>query len=191
MHKDISKDKERVLTKSQLRNKILWRLKSQKEEGRNRKSRLIEKKLFNSGVFKKAKNVMFYISFDGEVDTKKMIRDAQKLGKIVTVPVCRSNRVIKPCLLSKKVRLKKGPYGIPQPLLKTFVSPESLDLVIVPGVAFDKQGNRLGRGKGYYDCFLRKLPKDIISVGLAFDFQILPFIPATAHDVGVNSVIFA
>jgi 5-formyltetrahydrofolate cyclo-ligase len=64
-----------------------------------------------------------------------------------------------------------------------------LDLVIVPGIAFDKKGRRLGRGKGCYDRFLKALPKDTPTIGLAFDFQVLPEIPATAHDVGVKKFI--
>jgi 5-formyltetrahydrofolate cyclo-ligase len=61
----------------------------------------------------------------------------------------------------------------------------------VPGLAFDKKGNRLGRGKGCYDRFLKRLPKKIPTIGLAFDFQILPKIPAKTHDISVNKVIFA
>lgn len=78
-----------------------------------------------------------------------------------------------------------------EPTIKKQVSLKSLDLVIVPGMAFDKKGKRLGRGKGYYDRFLMKIPKDTSSFGLAFDFQILPFIPTTDIDVDVKKVIFA
>jgi 5-formyltetrahydrofolate cyclo-ligase len=63
--------------------------------------------------------------------------------------------------------------------------------VIVPGVAFEKSGNRLGRGKGCYDYFLRKLPKRIPSIGLAFAFQILPSLPATSEDVSVKKILFS
>jgi 5-formyltetrahydrofolate cyclo-ligase len=66
-----------------------------------------------------------------------------------------------------------------------------IDLVIVPGIAFDKKGNRVGRGKGCYDAFLKKLPKDTPSIGLAFDFQILPAVPSTPADVTVEKVLFA
>jgi len=186
-----SKTRERLLTKGQLRNKILLKLKNQKEEDRYKKSRIIKEKLFNSGVFKRAKKIMFYISHDGEVDTQKMIRASQKLGKIVAAPVCRRNRAIKPCLLGAGMRLKKGLYGIREPAVQHFMNPKDLDLVIVPGVVFDKQGNRLGRGKGYYDSFLKKLSKRTASLGLAFDFQILPDLPTAAHDVSVDSVVFA
>jgi 5-formyltetrahydrofolate cyclo-ligase len=179
-----------MLTKEQIRNRILLRLKTQKEEERERKSKIIKEKLFKSSIFKKAKRVMFYISFDGEVNTREMIKEAQNLGKIVAVPVCKKKRMMLPCVLGRSAKLKKGLYGIYQPAIEKLINLKDLDLVIVPGVAFDKQGNRLGRGKGYYDCLLNKIPK-APSIGLAFDFQILPHLPATTEDVSVNRAIFA
>ena len=88
-------------------------------------------------------------------------------------------------------RLIKGPYGVRQPSARTGVSLSKLDVVVVPGVAFDRRGNRLGRGKGYYDRFLKKLPKKTHRIGLAFDFQILPAMPVSRHDLGVDKVLFA
>ena len=180
-----------MLTKKQIRSKILLRLKTQKEADRERKSKIIKDKLFRTLVFKKAKIVMFYISFDGEVNTQEMIKEAKKIGKTVTVPVCKSDRIIRPCILQHKAKLKKGLYGICEPAIKRLVNLEDLDLVIAPGVAFDKKGNRLGRGKGCYDRLLKLLPERIPSIGLAFSFQILPAVPAKIHDVRVNKVIFA
>lgn len=179
------------MTKEQIRSKILSRLKIQKEEDRERKSDKIQEKLFRSVFFKSSKKVMFYISFGGEVQTKKMIREAQKLGKIIAVPVCARNRTIKPCLFQENAKLKKGYYGTWEPAVKKLMKPQELDLVIVPGIAFQKGGNRLGRGKGYYDRFLANLPAQVHSIGLAFDFQILPILPTTATDISVNRVIFA
>lgn len=179
------------LTKKFVRSKILSKLIKQKEGDRERKSRIIKEALFRTRVFKRAKIVMFYIAFDGEVNTKDMIEEAKKIGKIIVVPICKKNRIIKACLFGNKERLVKGPYGILEPMVKTCVSLEHLDLVIVPGVAFDDKGHRLGRGKGYYDRFLRKLSGKTTSIGLAFDFQILPSIPAATYDVNVNKVIFA
>ena len=180
------------LTKKQIRSKILARLKTQKEEDRNRKSKFIKDKLFRTSVFKKAKMVMFYISFDGEVNTGEMIKEAHRLGKIVAVPVCKGNRItIRPCLLRNKAKVKKGPYGPCEPAVKKYIKLEDLDLVIVPGIAFDKKGNRLGRGRGCYDYFLKRVAGDTASIGLAFDFQILPSLPATTQDVSVDKVLFA
>lgn len=180
------------LTKQEIRSKILIKLKKQKEANRERKSAIIKKKLFKSPVFKRAKKIMFYISFDGEVNTREMIKEAKKTGKIIAVPVYRfKDNKIEPCLLQGRLALKRGPYGVYEPAIKRSINLEELDLVIVPGIAFDKKGNRLGRGKGCYDYFLRYLPEDTPSLGLAFDFQILPSIPANRRDTGVKKLIFA
>jgi len=180
------------LTKKQIRSKILLRLKTQKEEDRDRKSKIIKYKLFRTSVFKKAKILMFYISFDGEVNTQEMIKEAHRLGKIVAVPVLKRDGItIRPCILRNKAKLKNGPYGICEPAVKKYIKLEDLALVIVPGIAFDKKGNRLGRGRGCYDYFLRRLTRNTASIGLAFDFQILPFLPATTTDVKIGKVIFA
>lgn len=182
------------LTKGEIRSKILAKLKAQDAAKRDQKSKKIKEKLFRTQEFRRVKRVMFYLSFDGEVNTADMIKEAQKLGKIVAVPVCKKNRItIRPCILPLEGKLRKGPYGVCEPAIKKSVSLKHLDLVIVPGVAFDKKGNRLGRGKGCYDHFLKKLiPNNSVStIGLAFDFQILPVIPATKRDVTVDRVIFA
>jgi len=166
------------------------RLKTQKEEERNKKSKIIKERLFKTREFIEAKTAMFYIAFGGEVNTQDMIKEALKLGKIVAVPVCRrNNRVIRPCAFDNNTKLKEGPYGICEPAIERFIDVKDLDLVVVPGVAFTRKGNRLGRGRGCYDYFLNKLPKKVASFGLAFDFQILPFIPATKTDVSVKRVI--
>ena len=120
-----------------------------------------------------------------------MIAQAKKLGKLIAVPVSGFRRTIRPCIWDTRARLEKGRYGILEPAQKRFCGIKALDLVIVPGVAFDRRGNRLGRGKGYYDSFLQKLPNDTPSIGLAFDFQILPILPTTPTDVSVRRVIFA
>ena len=180
------------LTKAQIRSKILMLLKTQKEEDRSRKSKVIQSKLLRNKVFKQAKIVMFYLSFGGEVNTEEMIRKAQKIGKLVCVPVCRKdNETMHPAVLVREAKLKKGPYGVLEPVVESLVQAKDLDLVIVPGLAFDKKGNRLGRGKGCYDRFLAQLSTNIPVIGLAFDFQILPRVPTNCYDISVKEVIFS
>ncbi|MCM8765773.1 MAG: 5-formyltetrahydrofolate cyclo-ligase [Candidatus Omnitrophica bacterium] len=181
-----------MLTKNSLRSKILSILKKQTAQQRLKKSRLIKQKLFELEVFKKAKSVMFYLAYAGEVETKEMIREAIEEGKTVAVPVCiTKERKLVPCKIGPHTRFIKGPYGIKEPLKKIPLPIESLDLVIVPAVAFDKKGNRLGRGKGYYDSFLSTIPKKTFSIGIAFDFQIVPRLPVRPCDVPVKQVLFA
>ncbi|HRZ14014.1 MAG TPA: 5-formyltetrahydrofolate cyclo-ligase [Candidatus Omnitrophota bacterium] len=180
-----------ALTKGQIRTTILDRLNNQKEERRKRKNALIAGKLFRTRVFKWAKIVMFYKALPGEVDTAEMIKKAIALGKMVVVPVCGHDKTIIPCILKLGGKLLRGPYGIWEPAVKRSVDPKKIDLVIVPGLAFSLKGKRLGRGKGYYDRFLKRLSRRAATVGVAFDFQILPDLPTTPLDVDVQRVVFA
>ena len=180
------------LTKDQISSKILLKLTTQKEEDRSRKSKLIGNKLLRNKVFRKAKIVMFYIAFGGEVNTEEMIKEAKKIGKLICVPICRKDKeTMQPAMLDDHAKLKKGPYGIWEPVAETLVKLKDLDLIVVPGLAFDKKGNRLGRGKGYYDRFLSNLSDKTPTIGLAFDFQILPRVPTTACDISVKKIIFS
>lgn len=182
----------RGLTKQELRSKMIPILQRQKEEDRSRKSKLIEKKLLRSRTFKKAKIVMFYIAFGGEVNTEDMMQAARKLGKVIAVPVCSGqDKLIRPSLLTEGVQLRKGLYGVCEPVVTHFIKEQDIDLVLVPGLSFDKKGNRLGRGKGCYDRFLAGLSSRTQTIGLAFDFQILPRIPTTSTDVSIQKVLSA
>ncbi len=181
--------------KTKIRKEILAKLKNQKEEERQRKSLLIKNKLFRLSLFKKAKVVMFYMSKDGEVDTILMIKEAILKGKKIAVPITLTNeKELSVSLISgNDQELEIGPFGIREPK-KSNLRPidfKKIDLVVVPGLAFDRSKNRLGRGGGYYDKFLKKIPETTSTVGLAFDFQILKDLPASFHDVKVKALLSA
>lgn len=180
------------MAKRQLRNLLLTSLKKQTKQQREYKSKSIERKLLKQEEFIKAKKIMFYLAFDGEVKTKDMINKAREFGKEIYIPLCDTKRrILRPCFLSKDSKLKKGPYQALEPEVKVNLSFKKLDLVIVPALAFDKSGNRLGRGKGYYDRFLKKIISRIDTIGLAFDFQILPALPVEHTDIPVDKVLSA
>jgi len=181
-------------TKKVFRERILTLLRNQKEEERLTKSLVIRDKLFKMPEFQGASTVLFYAPFDGEVDTSVMIEQAQKLGKEIGLPkIIREERKIVPTRVEYLGEdLELGPYGIQQPKedRTKVLGLEDIDMVIVPCVALDKQNNRLGRGKGYYDRFLKRLSPDIPTVGLAFDFQMIDLLPQKAeHDTPVSHVI--
>ncbi|MFH1691852.1 MAG: 5-formyltetrahydrofolate cyclo-ligase, partial [Candidatus Omnitrophota bacterium] len=161
--------------KKKIREALIKKLRSHKEDQRLRKSFEISEKLFALKDFVKAKTILFYLSFDGEVDTLRMIKDSMKQGKRVAVPVIqKEHKKIIPSLVEElDSELKIGPYGVRHPKDEHIrpITAERLDLVIVPGLAFDEAGNRLGRGMGYYDRFLSQLPKNVPTIGLAFGFQ--------------------
>ncbi len=182
--------------KRKIRHELLRKLKAHKEEDRLKKSSAIAKKLFFLKEFIQAKTVLFYLSFDGEVDTVRMIKDAIRQGKKVALPVLRKENAEMFASLVDDIdkEVVSGPYGTRHPKEEYIrpVSPEAIDLVVVPGVAFDEAGNRLGRGKGYYDRFLSRLPDHVPTVGLAFDFQIIKeFPPLEPHDLSVTTVLSA
>jgi len=176
------------------RERILTLLRNQKEKERLVKSLVIADKLFKMDEFQKAETILFYVSFDGEVDTIEMIKQTQKLGKTIGLPrISKSDKKIIPTsVASLETELEVGPYGIKQPKedpTKT-LGIDCIDMAIVPGVAFDKHNNRLGRGGGYYDEFLGSLPPHVSTVGLAFDFQMIDSLPFQEdHDVSVSCVL--
>ncbi|OGX19095.1 MAG: 5-formyltetrahydrofolate cyclo-ligase [Omnitrophica WOR_2 bacterium GWC2_45_7] len=181
-------------TKKELRERILTLLRNQKEEERRVKSQSILNKFAKLPEFEKSLTILFYEPFDGEVDTIEMIKFAKKLGRKIALPkILKDSKIIIPILMNYTERnLEVGPYGIKQPkekLGKT-LHLEKIDMVIVPGVAFDKGNNRLGRGGGYYDRFLKTLPSHTPTLGLAFDFQIVDKLPQLEkHDIPVKRVL--
>ena len=176
-----------------IRKRILNILKNQKEEDRIRKSGLIKDKLFADPGFRCSQTVLFYASFNGEVDTFEIMKQSQQEGKQIALPAIRlKEKKIVPCLVDiLEDVLEDGPYGIKQPRMDRARSLDlhAIDLAVVPGVAFDRENHRLGRGAGYYDRFLTDLPKDTPSIGLAFDFQLLDKIPHLEHDIPVSRVL--
>ena len=180
--------------KKALRQRLLELIRNQKEDIRFKKSGLIKAALFKTPEFRAGKTIMFYSAFDGEVETLKMIKQAQTLGKKIVLPITikKEKKIIPSLITNLEKDLIDGPYGIKQPKenIAQIIDACALDLVIVPGVAFDKKGNRLGRGEGYYDRFLKTLPQNTPSFGLAFDFQVVDCLPCIEeHDVPVSSVI--
>jgi 5-formyltetrahydrofolate cyclo-ligase len=182
------------ILKEDLRKKILMFLRSQKEESRIEKSFMIREKLFKAPEYQRASTVLFYASFDGEVDTSEMIKQSHNIGKKIGLPrIVDSSKTFVPTYVENlEEDIEQGPYGIRQPKDPggKALCLENIDVVIVPGIAFDKTNNRLGRGGGYYDRFLKKLPSDIPTLGLAFDFQIVDHLPhQEGHDMPVSRVL--
>lgn len=181
--------------KHRIRKEISDKLKSHSELEKSAKSDIIKTKLLNEEEFKKAKLVMFYISLKDEVDTLSMIDEALKTGKRVCVPVIfkEEKRLIAGEIKDRIEDLESQHFGIYQPKKGRVkkVPLEDIDLVIVPGIAFDRKNVRLGRGHGYYDRFLGSLPEKTKTIGLAFDFQVVKDLPKDPHDIPVWKTITA
>jgi 5-formyltetrahydrofolate cyclo-ligase len=146
--------------------------------------------------YKSAKTVMWYVDAGSEVRTRYELPDALNDGKRVVVPWCVvESNTLELFLLEDMEELVEGAYKILEPkeelrrLPRKTVKPEELDLVMVPGTAFDKRGGRMGQGKGYYDRLLAGVRPDAPLVALAFDCQIFEEIPVDAHDVFMDVVL--
>ncbi len=178
--------------KGSLRKYYLELLKKQADADRKAKSQLIEVKLFELEAIKKAKTILFYASLPGEVNTFAMITKAIELKKHICLPaVVKNQKKMIPTLTKNLTNLENGHYGILEPRhdASLEVTLKEIDAVIVPGLAFDKSCNRLGRGAGYYDRFLATLPDATVTVGLAFDFQLIDRLPVEEHDVPLSVIV--
>jgi len=179
--------------KASLRKKILAFRRAQSFRDIERKSDEIKRELFTFSVFCKAKIILFYLAIEDEVQTEKMIRESLKKGKKVAVPfIDWQRKEIFPSELKDYDKdLEIGVLKILQPRKDSYrpVPPENIDLVIVPGVAFDKKGTRLGFGAGFYDKFLNKLSDKTKLIALAFELQLIDNIPSQSHDIPVDYLI--
>ncbi len=179
--------------KNKIRDRVLRDRKSLPSERIAAKSRAIAERVLRLPEFKAAGTVMFYVSQGSEVETRRLIEETLQSGRKVAVPVAvPEGRGLIPVLIRDPDReLSPGSQGVlePDPGNGRAIDPSEIDLIILPGVAFDSQGNRLGRGKAYYDNFLKKLRKEACKVALAFERQIVEEIPPASHDVPVDKIV--
>ena len=172
---------------------MLKKRRSESSEEIERKSYRIWEKLLAFDLFLRGRGILFYLALEDEVQTRPMIEAALGMGKRISVPLIdEEKREIFPSILKDPDKeLTSGPWGILEPKRK-FYRPcplEEIDLVIVPGVAFDEAGNRLGFGRGFYDKFLRRLPERVSFIALAFELQVVKSLPSRPHDVAVGYII--
>jgi len=143
--------------------------------------------------YQKASAIMTYLHFRNEVETMGLVRQAISDSKKVAVPFTDLvNRRIMPSLLLRFPEdLEPGPLQILEPKASCLrlCNPALFDLIILPGVAFDLEGNRLGYGGGFYDRFLPLTKAEAVYVGLSFELQVLPRLEHNPHDVPVHYVL--
>lgn len=135
-----------------------------------------------------AKTIMMYYSLPDEVDTHEAIRLLAKQGKTILLPVVTGEDTMILRRYARAADLQIGAFGIMEPVGQPFNNYNQIELAIVPGVAFDAEGHRLGRGRGYYDRFLPLLPH-AYKLGLCFDFQKVEHVPTDANDICMDEVL--
>lgn len=173
--------------KTSLRKQVAEARDNLAPEVRESRSRDIEKKLFLLPEFHAADVIMFFASFRSEVDTLTMIRRALAAGKRVVLPKVSGKDLALFEIRDFDKDTVPGAWGIPEPREAMVVSIHEVDLMIVPGLAFDENGNRLGYGAGFYDRILPHYTRQTVAV--AFEVQIVPKVPVSSHDIPVRKIV--
>jgi len=177
-------------SKKDLRKRILSIRNNMPGEDVVNNSRIIRDKIIGLDVYKQSKVIFIYMDFKNEVMTSDLIKHMLFEKKRVVVPYTDTvSTVLIPSEITGESDLKLNSFGYSEPKKVSPVNIEEIDLVIIPGLVFDKNLNRIGFGKGYYDRILNKLKASARKVAVAHDFQVLEEIPAEEHDVKMDMII--
>ncbi len=159
---------------------------------RVRASAVICQRLCALAEMARAESILLYRAFRSEVATETVFQTLRQQGKTVCLPrTVPERKILLPLIWDGEIALQPGYRGILEPELQAgrVVPPDTLDIVVVPGLLFDRSGNRLGYGGGYYDRFLALQAPQALRIGLAFSCQIIASIPAMAHDIPLHVVV--
>ena len=151
----------------------------------------IFKFLIESDFYKKSKRIFIYVSYNNEVDTKEIIDYSLKNDKEIYVPKINiEDKTMKAIRIHSLSELYVNKYGILEPDIvdKNYIESD-FGLIVLPGIAFDKVGNRIGYGGGYYDKYLSVLECKVNKVALAYGFQVIDNIEVEEHDIKLDYVI--
>ncbi len=155
------------------------------------KSGEIQRRFMDLKIYKDAHSVAIYSDFKGEVQTGLILKQGINDGKVILMPrLSRKNFSMSFFSILSEQNLGKNREGFKEPVFEQGQKFENseIDLVVVPGVAFDVKGQRVGLGKGYYDRALKEISRDKI-VAIAYEFQVLQEVPSCHHDVGVGWIV--
>lgn len=164
------------------------------EPNRETKSRVIQEKLLSLPQFERSTSILTYIGVKSEVATGLIVQEALRSGKRLATPFVSGDQLHAAYILSP-LELEPSRFGLLDPVESVREDParactiSEVQLFVVPGVAFDRRGGRLGHGKGYYDKMLTKAGVGAAFIALAYEIQMTPEVPMTARDVPVDATI--
>ena len=151
------------------------------------RSRDIMSKVEGIARFRDAKVVLLYWSMEDEVQTHEFVEKWHK-EKTLLLPCVDGDDLILRQYTGPECMRTGEQFGIGEPTGEEFTDLESVDVIVVPGVAFDKAGHRMGRGRGFYDRLLKETP-NAYKIGVAFEFQMVENVPVEPHDVMMDCVV--
>lgn len=177
------------MDKTELRRTIRQRKRAMTEEEIVSRSETLGKLFLQSEAYQNAKTIYGYLPYNQEVRTVPMLEQALRDGKRVAVPKVYGEEM-KFLYLDDLTQVSKGYAGIPEPIADGPVADDETALVLMPGLAFDPQGHRIGYGGGFYDKFLATEPNHP-TLALCYAFQMLPKLDTEEHDIPVDTVLWA
>ena len=139
--------------------------------------------------FAHARTLLLYSALPDEVQTQPLLDELLSQGKTILLPRVVSDTNMELRRYTGPQDLQPGAYHIMEPTGQLFTDYKQIDIAIIPGMAFDREGHRLGRGKGYYDRFLTLIP-DAYKIGMCFPWQMADNVPCAPHDIKMDAVIF-
>lgn len=183
-------NKKTQMNKKEARQEIKRRLRLLTPEQKAQKSLVICQRVMELPEFQKAKTVMLFASMPDEVDTRPLFERAFAEGKRVSAPKCiTDDRHIIPVIVRSLSELAPGAYGIMEPVGSQILPVSEIDFVLVPGYGFDRAGNRLGKGAGYYDRFMSQPGFRATRCAVTFAVQLLDHVPHNEHDLPVQILV--
>lgn len=177
------------MDKATLRKQIREQKRAMTEQQIESASQKLKELFLTSDLYRQAKTVYGYLPYNQEVRTASMLEQALADGKRVAVPKIYGDEM-KFIYLSDLSKVEKGYSGIPEPIEDGPVGDDPTALVLMPGLAFDRAGHRIGYGGGFYDKFLAAEPNHP-TLALCYTFQVVEEIPTDAYDVPVDLVLWA
>lgn len=162
------------------------------QEDRNDKSQEILSRIIQLSVFQKAETIMSFLNFRDEVNTTLLAAKILAYNKNLVLPRCAPQGELIPAkIYDLSADVESGKWGIREPKIEGLIpiDPKEIDLIFIPGAAFDLKGNRVGYGGGYYDRFLPQLRVDVPKIAIAFACQVLPEIPTEPFDQRVDALV--
>ncbi len=177
------------MNKQELRAMIRAKKRAMTEEEIIRRSAELGRLLVQSDAYRQAKTIYGYLPYNQEVRTVPMLEQALRDGKRVAVPKCYGDEM-RFLYMEDLSLVEKGYAGIPEPIADGPIAGDETALVLMPGLAFDPEGRRIGYGGGFYDRFLAKEPTHP-TLALCYDFQMQPRLETEEFDIPVDTVLWA
>lgn len=177
--------------KSELRKEINILRKALTKDKKVEMDNIIFNNFINSKYYNNSTTIFTYVSYLNEVDTHRLIKFALNDKKVVCVPkIISKEKGMKAVVIEKFNDLKEGQYNILEPFsFDNTIDEKKIDISIIPGVAFDIYGGRVGYGGGFYDKFLIKLTDESHKIAFSYGFQVFNEVPVEEHDIKIDGII--